>query len=1442
VAAVNIQLQLQGDKLVVDKLDKIDRSIRKLASAGRHARSGTRQVKKGLTDIEKAAQKAAKEMTRFQAVMFGTLVARGVTVFTRGFSRAAGAIADFGVEGVKSAASFELLSKQLQGAFKSADGAEGAFRKAAEALAYTTQLAKEGPFQIEDLTKAFVRLKGAGIEGVEGLLEGAQNAVAAFGGTSDDLSGVALALSQIAAKGTLSGQELRQIAERNIPIYKLLQEALGVTGEEFEDLAKAGIESGIALEAIGAALRLGFAGAAESQVDTITGRFTNLKVAIGELQREIVASGLEGLFRDLFKEMADWIDLMRTSGEAEEFGRKLATVSQVLIELLRDFHKLGEGIETTVEAVTGAALAFELIAIPMGALSVAMAGFGVTVPASVAGFKNLGGVLTGIARPGYLALLAAALLLNEGIKQTINLLDRQIEAMGRETKGTNLEIQFARMIKLYRGYDKEINAFVTSQEEAGMSLQQMFQLTELGVGEYGDVLGDVMERAQFEVEVAAKAQAVALKESEQAMKDATAAAEALAEQAKKAAEEKDTARLAEIQALIALQTQEIANRKAAAESRKLELKMIANLKDITEAEKLMNDRLKEEAKIRSLLNKEMKERKKLDEELEEQLKKFADAYADLAKLQKDYTFTAKDVAEALSGVEGGTQAIIDAFDLAKVSTKDLDISQEELSEILSHLTKVDMVKLVQAMADGKRGMELFDGATTDFAKNMKENLIGTIEGTLADTFTSILKGDAVDAWESLWEDLSQMAGELIAKNIGDAISVAMGGSTSGTMFETTNQDGTTTDHRGMANFVAIGGIAAQLAASMGEAQTAAAVSGAVSGAIAGFQMGGGVWGAVIGAVVGAAAAYFGSPSTPDPIGYDFRYTSNERFFSGQSGEGTEGFGQAQQEMNNVFQTVRAGWVSILEIFNMPELFGIIDDISIPDLVGSGYADEIQQRINDYIEITIPAAIADAFRGAIQSGASSLFEGTDFEQGIADFFSVLMLPGNLPAEAQLQQFRDFVNVFVTAAAAIEGLQADNLLRLVNQSAFERAFEGIGDIFGRIDTSMAALAVLPLAEQAGQADKILGLIQSASDAVVGMLEAVAAAMTAIDEAINTQDFGLGLNAWMNAWRASGEEVNLSRWNPDLRDRTDEFGVPVRGGWEDYTVWDNQGADQYLEGAGQMLIDQYEGIMGEIATAVDPAQIQTLTGEAQALLNQILGLGMEASQSENGLSTGLDEMLRDFFKDFGIDFAGLAGDGFDIMSQMEAGSFTGVIRQLLESLRGTAQDRLVELQSDLLDVNERLINALEALILAILYPDGKIPANNNIDDLIDNRRRWLAENDNRETGDPPGPLHQRGDGAVEFGIDPQGRDVIWIPGTGLVTPPPVGPKGGMPYTSGGEDWGEKFNEQIASAGNGADSVARSMMRAASMIDAAAKSIAGNTRRIKAQARTGNIKGMFS
>jgi tape measure domain-containing protein len=99
--------------------------------------------------------------------------------------------------------------------------------------------AKNSPFAKQVFITAQQQLLGFGVEAekVLPILDAVQNAVAAVGGSNEQVSQVTYALAQMEGQGKLTGETLNQLGQYGIDAAGILGKALGKTGAEIRELA-----------------------------------------------------------------------------------------------------------------------------------------------------------------------------------------------------------------------------------------------------------------------------------------------------------------------------------------------------------------------------------------------------------------------------------------------------------------------------------------------------------------------------------------------------------------------------------------------------------------------------------------------------------------------------------------------------------------------------------------------------------------------------------------------------------------------------------------------------------------------------------------------------------------------------------------------------------------------------------------------------------------------------------------------------------------------------------------------------------------------------------------------------------------------------------------------------------------------------------------------------
>jgi tape measure domain-containing protein len=135
------------------------------------------------------------------------------------------------------------------------------------------------PFSTEQALSLSQRLMAAQFapEKVKSVMSILNDAASVGGTTAEQLDRIVLAITQMRTNGKIAGQELRQLAEANIPIYKILEEQLGLTSKQMMNIGKMHISGDVGVEALLKGLQERYKGAADQISMTIPGMMETIK-------------------------------------------------------------------------------------------------------------------------------------------------------------------------------------------------------------------------------------------------------------------------------------------------------------------------------------------------------------------------------------------------------------------------------------------------------------------------------------------------------------------------------------------------------------------------------------------------------------------------------------------------------------------------------------------------------------------------------------------------------------------------------------------------------------------------------------------------------------------------------------------------------------------------------------------------------------------------------------------------------------------------------------------------------------------------------------------------------------------------------------------------------------------------------------------------------------
>lgn len=167
-------------------------------------------------------------------------------------------------------------------------------------------LAQNTPYSTGSISMLGSGLLSAGMsqDDLQGALKGAIDTGALYGMNLEDIG---LPLKQIQAKGKLQGDDVNQLVDRGIPIYKWIAEQKGVDQSKIPDLVTKGQVSS---DDVFKALAKNSEGGAEKAAGTLKGSWTNFLSSISQ-GGESFLTPLVGPLTDLLKGAKDTITTMK---------------------------------------------------------------------------------------------------------------------------------------------------------------------------------------------------------------------------------------------------------------------------------------------------------------------------------------------------------------------------------------------------------------------------------------------------------------------------------------------------------------------------------------------------------------------------------------------------------------------------------------------------------------------------------------------------------------------------------------------------------------------------------------------------------------------------------------------------------------------------------------------------------------------------------------------------------------------------------------------------------------------------------------------------------------------------------------------------------------------------------------------------------------------------
>jgi len=155
----------------------------------------------------------------------------------------------------------------------------GSAKKGAEAFAFIKKFSTKTQFGVEDLTQTYIKLAGAGIEPTQKLLTTFTDTAAITTDQVGSLQAITDLFSR-SVSGGLGLEDLNRLADRGVPVFRMLEEQLGLTRLELSEFGKSAEGAAKIRQALITAIDTEFGGATAGKMDNLSTAMSNFKIAV----------------------------------------------------------------------------------------------------------------------------------------------------------------------------------------------------------------------------------------------------------------------------------------------------------------------------------------------------------------------------------------------------------------------------------------------------------------------------------------------------------------------------------------------------------------------------------------------------------------------------------------------------------------------------------------------------------------------------------------------------------------------------------------------------------------------------------------------------------------------------------------------------------------------------------------------------------------------------------------------------------------------------------------------------------------------------------------------------------------------------------------------------------------------------------------------------------
>lgn len=221
----------------------------------------------------------------------------------------------------------------------------GSVQAGEAATAWIKDFATRTPLELQEVTDAFAQLQAYGVDPMNGTLQALVDQNEKLGGGMERLQGIISAVGQAYAKQKLQTEEILQLVERGVPVWDMLSKVTGKNAADLQELASKGRLGRDVLAALVKEIGRLSAGAAESNMDRLSGIISNLKDQATDFYNRIANAGALEYVKGQLKELSETIGQMAADGRLDKLAKGLSDAFVQGVEWVKQFSRELKGVD-----------------------------------------------------------------------------------------------------------------------------------------------------------------------------------------------------------------------------------------------------------------------------------------------------------------------------------------------------------------------------------------------------------------------------------------------------------------------------------------------------------------------------------------------------------------------------------------------------------------------------------------------------------------------------------------------------------------------------------------------------------------------------------------------------------------------------------------------------------------------------------------------------------------------------------------------------------------------------------------------------------------------------------------------------------------------------------------------------------------------------------------